>query len=203
MKRPWVFWIITIVIAALAIGGAFYFDDAVRDFIAQHQDKMLRRLMERVSKGGDWPSHLAAGLIALGVACLCGSKKWMLIFLSMLAALALAGVTARGIKVATARPRPSVKSEQVWNRFSSQYHAFPSGHVAASMGFFGVLFFVRRRIAVACLPIPILIGISRMYVSAHYLSDVLCAAILGMICAFVIARLLLRQTQNRVSESEH
>ena len=94
MNRRWVFWIITIVIAALAIGAAFYFDDAVRDFIAQHQDKMLHKLMERVSKVGDWPSHLAAGLIALGVACLCGSKKWMLIFLSMLVALALAGVTA-------------------------------------------------------------------------------------------------------------
>lgn len=191
MKRRWVFYCLAAIIAVIVIGAAFYFDDTVRAFVAQHQNKTLHKLMEGVSKVGDWPSHLTGGLIALGVAWWRGSKKWMRIFLSMLIAMALAGVVGRGVKIATARPRPSVKSEQVWNRFSSHYHAFPSGHVAASMGFFGVLFFVRRRVAIVCLPIPILIGISRMYVSAHYLSDVVCAAILGMICATLVARWLL------------
>ena len=76
---------------------------------------------------------------------------------------------------------------------SSKYHAFPSGHTAASTAFFAVLLFVHWRIGLACLPIPILIGFSRMYVAAHYLSDVLCAMILGVICAFLVARLLLSQ----------
>ncbi|MGH8099762.1 MAG: hypothetical protein ACREIW_00590, partial [Chthoniobacterales bacterium] len=115
MKRRWVSYCLAGIIAAIVIGAAFYFDDAVRAFVAQHQDKTLRKLMEGISRVGDWPSHLAAALIALGVAWWRGSKKWMRIFLSMLIALALAGVVGRGIKIATARPRPSVKSEQVWN----------------------------------------------------------------------------------------
>lgn len=154
--------------------------------------------MRNVSRFGDWPEHVAVGLALMGIAWWRGSKRWMRIFLSMLIAMAIAGVVARGIKIATARARPSVRIDEAANRnhWSSKYHAFPSGHVAASMGFFGVLLLARRPIGLACLPIPILIGISRMYVAAHYLSDVVCAAILGFVCAIFVARALLRESQS-------
>jgi len=193
VKRAAVFyWLIGIVIAAIAIATAFYFDDAVRDFIAQHQNARMRNFMRNVSLYGDWPSHLVLGLLLLGIAWRRQSKKWMRIFLSMLMALAIAGVIGRGIQIATGRARPSVRTEEVRNRFSAKYNAFPSGHVAASTAFFGVLIFARRRIGLACLPIPILIGLSRMYLGAHYLSDVICAAVLGIVCAAVVWRFLLR-----------
>ena len=193
MKRAAVFyWLIGIVIAAIAIATAFYFDDAVRDFIAQHQNAMMRNFMRNVSLYGDWPSHLVLGLLLLGIAWRRQSKKWMRIFLSMLMALAIAGVIGRGIQIATGSARPSARTEEVRNRFSAKYNAFPSGHVAAWTAFFGVLVFARRRIGLACLPIPILIGLSRMYLGAHYLSDVICAAVLGIVCAAVVWRFLLR-----------
>lgn len=188
--KPRFVWLIGIVIALAAIAASFYFDTATRDFVAQHQDRSLRRFMLGVSKFGDWPGHLIAGLILMGIAWQRGSRKWMRIFLAMLIALAVAGIVARGIKIGTARARPSVKTEEVRSRFDSHYQAFPSGHVAASMGFFGVLFFVRRKMALVCLAIPILIGLSRMYVAAHYLSDVVCAAILGILCAALVSRWL-------------
>jgi len=186
------YWLIGIVIAAIAIATAFYFDEAVRDFMAQHQNPMMRNFMRNVSLYGDWPLHLALGLLLLGIAWQRQGKKWMRIFLSMLMALAIAGVIGRGIQIATGRARPSVRTEEVRNRFSAKYNAFPSGHVAASTAFFGVLVFARRRIGLACLPIPILIGLSRMYLGAHYLSDVICAAVLGIVCAAVVWRFLLR-----------
>jgi undecaprenyl-diphosphatase len=46
-------------------------------------------------------------------------------------------------------------------------------------------------VGLACLPIPILIGFSRMYIGAHYLSDVVCAAVVGLLCALLVAWLLL------------
>ena len=193
MKRRWVFYCLAGIIAAIVIGTAFYFDGAVRDFVSLHQDKALHKVMEGVSRVGDWPLHLAGGLIALGIAWRRGSKKWMRTFLSMLIAMALAGAAGQVIKRTIPRARPSVQSEERWGgpRFSSKYHAFPSGHVIASTAFFGVLFFARRRIGLAFLPIPIVIGFSRMYVGAHYLSDVVCAAILGLLWAMLVARWLL------------
>jgi undecaprenyl-diphosphatase len=65
------------------------------------------------------------------------------------------------------------------------------------------LIFARRRIGLACLPIPILIAFSRMYLGAHYLSDVICAAVLGIFCAFIVAHFLLRQIENRQSQIEN
>lgn len=191
VKRAAVFyWLIGIVIAAIAIVIAFHFDDTVRDFIAQHQNPALRSFMRSVSFFGDWPSHLVLGLLLLGIAWQRHSKKWMRIFLSMLVAMAIAGVAGTVIKRTIPRARPSVKTELRWGgpRFSTKYHAFPSGHVLASTAFFSVLVFARRRVGLACLPIPILIGLSRMYLGAHYLSDVVCAAVLGILCAAVVWR---------------
>jgi undecaprenyl-diphosphatase len=149
--------------------------------------------MHSVSRLGDWPEHFALGLLLTGVAWWRGSQKWTRVFLSMLIALAIAGVAGRGIKIATGRARPSVKLEQVLNRsrFSSKFHAFPSGHVAASTAFFAVLLFANWRIGLGSLLIPLLIGFSRIYIGAHYLSDVVFAAILGVLCALLMARLLL------------
>ena len=126
---------------------------------------MTRNFMRNVSLFGDWPSHVALGLLLLGAAWQRHSKKWMRIFFSMLLAMAIAGVAGTVIKRTVPRARPSVKSELRWGgpRFSTKYHAFPSGHVLASTAFFGVLIFARRRVGLACLPVPILIGFSRMY----------------------------------------
>jgi len=194
VKRAAVFyWLIGIVIAAIAIAASFYFDDSVRDFTAQHQSRAMRSFMRYVSLFGDWPSHTALGLILLAIAWIRGSKTWTRIFLSMLIAMSIAGVAGHVIKRTIPRPRPSVHSELRWGgpRFSSKYHAFPSGHVGASSAFFSALFFARRRVGLACLPIPVLIAFSRMYLGAHYLSDVICAAVLGIFCASIVARLML------------
>ena len=200
MKRTAAFyWLIGIAIAAIAIALGFYFDDTVRDFIAEHQTSALHSFMRYVSLFGDWPSHTALGLLLLAIAWIRDSKKWTRIFLAMLIAMSLAGVTGHVIKRTIPRPRPSVHTDMRWGgpRFSSKYHSFPSGHVDASTAFFCSLFLANRRIGLACLPIPILIALSRMYLGAHYLSDVVCAAVLGILCALIVAYFLLAPIANR------
>ncbi|HEY4273072.1 MAG TPA: phosphatase PAP2 family protein [Candidatus Udaeobacter sp.] len=204
MKRAAVFyWLMGVAIAALAIGASFYFDDAVWTFLREHRDRGMYNFMRNVSRFGDWPSHVALGLLLLGTAWIRGSRKWSRIFLAMLLAMALAGVAGHVIKRTIPRARPSVHSDTRWGgpHFSSKYHSFPSGHVGASTAFFGVLIIARRRIGLACLPIPILIGFSRMYIGAHYLSDVVCGAVLGFLCALVVGTLLLSEHQR--SNSKH
>src|ERR1051325_8736457 len=182
------YWLMAIAIAATAIAVSFHFDETVREFIMQHQNSEMRNFMRCVSWLGDWPMHAAVGLIVLGFAWWRGSEEWMRILLAMLLAMMLAGVAGTVIKRALPRARPSVITDTRWGgpRFSSKYHSFPSGHVGASASFFGVLLTARRRIGLACLPIPILIGVSRMYIGAHYLSDVVCAAVLGGVCALLV-----------------
>jgi membrane-associated phospholipid phosphatase len=170
--------------------------------MVRHQNGLIRNFMRYVSLFGDWPAHTLIALILLGIAWHRRNKQWTRIFLAMLIAMSLAGVTGHVIKRTVPRPRPSVHTDIRWGgpHFSSKYHSFPSGHVGASTAFFGVLIMARRRIGFAFLPIPMLIGFSRMYLGSHYLSDVVCAAFLGVLCALFAAHLLLHRIENRQSE---
>ena len=143
-------------------------------------------LSKVVSRGGDWPEHIAIGLVLLGISYWRGSKRWMRIFAAMLLACALAGASARVVKVATGRARPNIHTEAGWNgpRLSARYNAFPSGHTAASTAFFATLAFASWRIGAGLLFIPLLIGFSRMYVAAHHLSDVVGAILVGIGVAY-------------------
>ena len=161
----------------------------------------MRDFMRNVSRFGDWWEHFLVGLAGAGIAWQRGNKRWMRIFLAMLIALSIAGVAGRVIKISTARARPSVKAEQVWwnvQRWSSKYHAFPSGHVVASTAFFAVLAFANWRIGVPCFAITILIALSRLYGGAHYLSDVVCAGVLGILTAILVTHFFLRRREKEM-----
>jgi undecaprenyl-diphosphatase len=176
--------------AALLLVASFYLDAGARNWMKGHQNPSVRVWMQAVSWYGDWPGHVALGLALLGIAYWRGNKYWTRVFLAMLVACALAGISARVVKIAAGRARPNVQTEAGWNgpRFSARYHAFPSGHTAASTAFFATLAFVSWRIGLGLMAIPILIAFSRMYVAAHYLSDVVGAILIGITAAHVVIR---------------
>src|ERR1043166_5963462 len=179
--------------AGLVILIAFYLDASAQAWIAGHQEAGLRNFMQGVSRFGDWPEHVALGLVLLGLASWRRNKKWMRVAAAMIVACALAGAAARVVKISTGRARPSVQTEAGWNgpNLSARYHAFPSGHTAASAAFFATLALACWRIGTPLLLIPVLIAFSRMYVAAHFLSDVVCAAVLGFLTAYFVARWIL------------
>jgi undecaprenyl-diphosphatase len=91
-------------------------------------------------------------------------------------------------KALVARPRPS--AELVGFAYKSSEASFPSGHVIFYVCYFGFLFFVAyallprdssaRRAALALTALPVLlVGVSRVYLRAHWPSDVLGAYLLG------------------------
>jgi undecaprenyl-diphosphatase len=198
----WRWWCLLVIAAGLAVLGAFCLDASVQAWIAEHQDTGLRNFMRGVSRFGDWPEHVALGLTLLVLAYWRRNNKWMRIAAAMIIACALAGAAARVVKVSTGRARPSVQTEAAWNgpSLSARYNAFPSGHTAASAAFFATLALACWRLGVPFLLIPILIAFSRMYVAAHFLSDVVCAALIGLITAYAVARWILSPIENRKSE---
>jgi membrane-associated phospholipid phosphatase len=176
--------------AVFLLLASFYLDAAAHTWMLQHQNTGVSNFMQWVSRFGDWPGHVAVGLLLLGIAYWRGSKKWMRIFAAMILACALAGVATRIVKISTGRARPNVQAEAQWNglKFSPRYNAFPSGHTAASTAFFATLAFACWRIGLGLLAIPLLIAFSRMYIAAHHLSDVVAAALIGAFAAYFLAR---------------
>ena len=193
-------WVLLVVGAGLLMFAGFYFDGALHGWIAEHQDAAARKFMRSVGQFGDWPAHVSLGLGLLVLAYWRRSKRWMRIFAAMILACALAGAGTRLVKIAVGRARPSIQTEAVWKgpSLSARYNAFPSGHTAASTAFFATLALACWRIGTPFLVIPLLIAFSRIYTNAHYLSDVVCAAVLGILCAAVVSRMLL-QEEHRTS----
>lgn len=83
-------------------------------------------------------------------------------------------------KLLIARPRPAPNLIQVYANVIT--NSFPSGHVTFYVSYFGFLFFVAyallprgsfwRRLALALTALPVLlIGLSRIYLGAHWPSD--------------------------------
>ncbi len=78
-------------------------------------------------------------------------------------------------------------------------YSFPSGHAAVSIVFFYVIYLslkpyihslaLRRAAFIAALGMPLLIGVSRIYLGVHYLSDVLGGFLFGGVLISLIIML--------------
>jgi membrane-associated phospholipid phosphatase len=154
-------------------------DARVAAFLHQHASPAFTTVMLWVTNANSTIAMTVLGLAFAVVLWRMGQRYWILTI-----ALALGGGMALNVllKHAYERARPHFDDPFVTlNSFS-----FPSGHTAGATLFYGVLaaFLVSRTrdhglrvlfitVAVAAV---MLVGLSRMYLGAHYLSDVLAAA---------------------------
>ncbi len=189
--RRWPIWVL---LGLALLVCAFYLDAAVVAWVQQHQTPAAVAFMERVSWWGDWPTHVLLAFCGALIAYALGSRRWLMICAAIVIACALAGALNRAVKIGAGRARPSVVEDVGWHgfRFTSKYNSFPSGHVAATAAVFATLIMARRRVGLLLLPIPLLIGASRIYLNAHHLSDVVGGALVGLLCALATWRFISR-----------
>ena len=109
------------------------------------------------------------------------------------------------LKFIVDRPRPSEDLVTVWR--SQDSLSFPSGHAFTAVLLFGLLFYLAPRLVpwrwaallmrVSSASLILLIGISRVYLGAHWPSDVLGGLVYGgLILAFLIYAHRLYSAQN-------
>jgi membrane-associated phospholipid phosphatase len=103
-----------------------------------------------------------------------------------------------GLKNLIQRPRPTLEEPLV----QLSTYSFPSGHAVASTVFYGALcalVFIHARspaprwlAALAGVAMVLLVGFSRVYLGAHYLSDVVAGVAVGTLCLLLFLRLVRR-----------
>ncbi|WP_417809646.1 phosphatase PAP2 family protein [Thioclava sp.] len=128
-------------------------------------------------------TRLVAAVLALAVLWLALLRRPGLL-VGLLVALGTDLISVIILKTAFGRPRSAL------GYFAETTGSFPSGHATLSVAFYGMLFYLLWRLgrmgavmaAFLATLVAGLIGLSRLYLVEHYLSDVLAGWMLGGLC---------------------
>lgn len=155
--------------------------------VQEDQSPLLDGFMHTVSWFGN---GIAPGVIPVSIAAVflvLGARREALFSVLTL----LSGAVIYGIKLVIDRPRPTADLIRVIE--DAQFQSFPSGHVTFYVTFFGFMVFLMYRLewvwtwlrwsaAILCLTLVFSIPFSRMYLGAHWFTDVLGGFIIGLLC---------------------
>jgi membrane-associated phospholipid phosphatase len=105
------------------------------------------------------------------------------------------GLLVNGIKILAGRYRPRALFEQGlygFDPFSTHWaiNSFPSGHSQAAFAAMTALVFILPRYDLLWLLVAVLVAVSRVTTSVHYLSDAAMGSYLGIAGAILLHRLL-------------
>ena len=120
-------------------------------------------------------------------------KVYLLQLAFVTSAWLLSGVIHHIIKVVLGRYRPRYLFSENWYginplNFNIAHNSFPSGHTQTIFAITVGLTLLYPRLGILLVPLAVLVGISRLVLIAHYPSDVLFGAYLGMATAILVKR---------------
>lgn len=121
------------------------------------------------------------------------NERWSAKILYLILCISLSGIINTGIKWITGRNRPiNLIEDGVFGfdffRIMYLYEttSFPSGHTVTAFALATAFSFLYPRLRVPAFIIAAVIGLSRIVLTAHYLSDVIAGAVVGVICSLGI-----------------
>jgi membrane-associated phospholipid phosphatase len=188
----------------------FPFDLKITQGLREENNPVFSLVMQGVSAIGE--TFIGILMIGAATAFFLIRRQWLEAGFTLFTASNF--VITAILKVFIARPRPPYYLPNPSDTFPliDQY-SFPSGHVLFFVVFFGFIAYlawmyqtgpVRKTIIAACGALLLLIGPSRVYLGAHWASDVLGSYIIGtLLLLFIILgfQLTLRSRHAGVEES--
>tara|TARA_R110002124_G_scaffold183401_3_gene350775 strand:+ start:3668 stop:5809 length:2142 start_codon:yes stop_codon:yes gene_type:complete len=159
-------------------------DVRVANLLSAFRDPNLTRFFTLATALGSW---LSVTILAATVSIVLLLRRRLHYLPGLWLSLIGNQLTVTLLKYVFARPRPDMAV------YAESSFSFPSGHSAASIAFFGFLTYllVRERVGpifvsfLAGATVVLLIGLSRIYLVEHYLSDVLNGYLVGVLWALL------------------
>jgi membrane-associated phospholipid phosphatase len=115
---------------------------------------------------------------------------WSMRFLFLLISISASGLISILIKWLVGRYRPSMLEKGFFgfNYFGVGYEltSFPSGHTVTAFSLATAISILFPRAGIAAFIIAISIGMSRIMLTSHYLSDVIGGAGIGILCTLAV-----------------
>lgn len=155
------------------LGLAFASDQGIRDYALDRQSPTGDNFFGSVTHLG----HPAVGLAIAGGLTLAGEDE---VAYKSANAVIYSGFATQAIKLIVGRPRPYVENRRAdplsWD---DDHWSFPSGHTASAFALARVLAEEYPDYKVLFYGGAVLVGLSRIYLDKHYISDVVAGAAIG------------------------
>ncbi len=159
--------------------------------IQEHSNPTLDMLMKVVSWFGYYPGSVIIVVASAALFFIFRYRKEALFIILT----SVSGPIGTLVKILVNRPRPTEHMVRIVQKVNQQ--SFPSGHVLFYIAFFGfltVLMYYKKqitkliRIPVATVSLLLIFTVpfSRIYLGAHWFTDVLGGFLLGILCLFAL-----------------
>ncbi|HCN83437.1 MAG TPA: hypothetical protein DIT07_07405 [Sphingobacteriaceae bacterium] len=172
-------------------------DQEFSEEVQEHHNTILDNIMKAISWFGYMPVSLIMAVITASVFYMFRYKREAIYILLTLTS----GIISSVIKIAVNRPRPDAGLVNVIVKTNRQ--SFPSGHVLFYVVFFGMLIVImynlraishklRKSVIWISMLLILTVPLSRVYLGAHWFTDVLGGFLAGIICLFVLGSFYLK-----------
>ncbi len=167
---------------------------AIIEFLQQFQNPIFDVIAKTLAFIGD--NGLLYFLIAFMMLCFVKYRRKAIFLLSNLIA---SGVVGYLLKVLIARERPCYYAPDLIACLAneSQFSSCPSGHMIMGTAFVLVMIKYFPKYKIFFIGYLILLGISRMYLGVHYISDLLIAVLISFIIFVIISIIWKKFLKNR------
>ena len=153
-----------------------------RHFSPKVNDRL--RFYVRLGDGYIW------GVFALFVLAMVGWEAFLPILWQALMALAVSLIIYEVVKLNTKRPRPFAANPEIKAEVPPlDKYSFPSGHTMNNLAVASAVFYSVPKYGWVMLILPLTWGLLRVYFGVHWLTDILCGFVLGIV-RFVLGHLL-------------
>lgn len=112
-----------------------------------------------------------------------GNEKGKSVAKKMIIILIMVTIITQLIKILIMRPRPYTELSNLVVLATESDYSFPSGHTSTSVSMIYVL--AKEYDNYFLWIIPIIIGLSRLYLGVHYPSDILGGFLIGLVIAYL------------------
>ncbi|RYU90664.1 phosphatase PAP2 family protein [Mucilaginibacter terrigena] len=181
---------------------AMSIDVRVSHEIQEHQNAFFDQLMYLISTPGYMPESVIMVAVTSVIFFLFKYKKAAAYVL----ATGLASLISTIVKALVNRPRPSKDLVRILHDTAQQ--SFPSGHMLFYVVFFGFMMLLmfqldhlpkvlRYSVGVISLFLILTIPFSRIYMGAHWFTDVVGGFLLGLLCLYLLSWFYLRKPADK------